>query len=429
MDGYPCLSITDTTSCKDRVFDVRTGGLVLQATGGVCLPTPLPANTVLQKQTVDALFAFSHTLAYNYTGQWKSACRGPTLAEPCATAQDRQFVIAITAIAPEGLSCSPSIQGCPRNSLDVPSIGCAACINAEQFVVTLRKSADIRNVPAASVPRTIDSPALEGSFGSSVVEIDWVIADDPQSRYDWYNPGDTLTIVFSDATNMAGLPATGVSKAQIDAIFAFSEPIGSDYIGRWQCGRSSASLCEPLESFADPAAPPGAPALKFSRRALEITILDIAGVAGLGNCADQINGCYDASIDLTEFSIALRAGGAFVGEEWASPSVGGGPGLRNFPAQGAPSLARKVGVDGQFGRSLVVFGVTPSRLPAVGGYITITGKGFGRDPASVKVLIGGEAAQGLRLPTGWTFPVPDVAAQASPSLLPLMPVRCIAGSA
>eukprot|EP00961_Rhodomonas_salina_P294894 3934946-Rhodomonas_salina.4 len=47
----------------------------------------------------------------------------------------------------------------------------------------------------------------------------------------------------------------------------------------------------------------------------------------------QTNGCNDASIDLASFAVSLRAGGAFFGSGWASPTAGTGPGLRNFPAQ------------------------------------------------------------------------------------------------
>lgn len=70
-----------------------------------------------------------------------------------------------------------------------------------------------------------------------------LIADDPGSRYDWYNPGDTLTVVFSEATNLAGLPASGLDKAAIDSVLAFSETIGADYAGPFVM-----ALCQCRES-------------------------------------------------------------------------------------------------------------------------------------------------------------------------------------
>ncbi len=106
-----------------RIFDPRIGREKLLETGGVCVASPLPANTPIRREIVDALFEFSHTLAYNYTGQWISACTGPTLAESCSRNQNRQFVITVTALDPDDQSCSPTIEGCPLSDLDTPSVG------------------------------------------------------------------------------------------------------------------------------------------------------------------------------------------------------------------------------------------------------------------------------------------------------------------
>ena len=84
-----------------------------------------------------------------------------------------------------------------------------------------------------------------------MIEIDYVIADDPIGAYDFYSPGDTLTIVFSEATNMAGLPATSIPKSQIDALLRFSEPIGADYVGNWRCGSATSKLCKEVEVASD----------------------------------------------------------------------------------------------------------------------------------------------------------------------------------
>ncbi len=92
-----------------------------------------------------------------------------------------------------------------------------------------------------------------------------MIADDPEGRHDWYNPGDTLTIVFSEPTNLAGLPVSGLSKPLIDLLFEFSEPLGAAYSAKWKCGRSSQALCKDWELYADPSAPRGTPVTLPSR--------------------------------------------------------------------------------------------------------------------------------------------------------------------
>jgi len=62
--------------------------------------------------------------------------------------------------------------------------------------------------------------------------------------------------------------------------------------------------------------------------------------------------------------------------------------------------------------------VQPSRLPAAGGYITIAGRGFGWNPTSVSVTIGSRSASHVSLPTGWTYPVPQLQPQTIVALAP-----------
>lgn len=49
------------------------------------------------------------------------------------------------------------------------------------------------------------------------------------------NTGDTITIVFSEPTNESLKQQTGnnLAKADVDSLFSFSTPIGTDYTGRW----------------------------------------------------------------------------------------------------------------------------------------------------------------------------------------------------
>ena len=122
------------------------------------------------------------------------------------------------------------------------SVGCVSCVNAQFFTVRVRVTADIRNNPAASLPAgwggaNVISPPLEGDFGPTSVSITWLVADDPDNLLPWfvtslaftsfqlhivlnmilsacvfdrYSPGDTITVVFNQATNLAGLPATNI---------------------------------------------------------------------------------------------------------------------------------------------------------------------------------------------------------------------------
>ena len=46
--------------------------------------------------------------------------------------------------------------------------------------------------------------------------------------------------------------------------------------------------------------------MSMSRWALEITLVDIAGVKGLEDCDDKIGGCDLISIDMAGFSVSLR---------------------------------------------------------------------------------------------------------------------------
>ncbi|MFT5126652.1 MAG: hypothetical protein ACI8W8_000247 [Rhodothermales bacterium] len=58
------------------------------------------------------------------------------------------------------------------------------------------------------------------------------IGNDPDDGDSIYNPGDTLTLHFDRATNRPG--GSGAQpKSAVDAMFAFSQPIGADYSGQW----------------------------------------------------------------------------------------------------------------------------------------------------------------------------------------------------
>lgn len=50
--------------------------------------------------------------------------------------------------------------------------------------------------------------------------------------------GDEIGIDFNTATNLADLPVSMISKAQLEAVFRFSMNIGRDFVGRWLNSKS-----------------------------------------------------------------------------------------------------------------------------------------------------------------------------------------------
>jgi hypothetical protein len=399
QDGASC---TNGLSCQDFIMNLKTQTKIYLETGGVCTASPMALNEELRKVTVDALFQFSTEIGADYTGLW--------------TANNR-FEITIREIFAAENDLEPVIQVGTVTQVEkriAPAVGCAACVNANQLVAAVRREAAISNVPIASMAQRVLSPPLEGDLGPEVVKISYVVADDPTGANDFYSPGDTITIVFSEATNMGGLPSSNIPKDMIDALMTFSEPIGSNYVANWRCGPATRNLCPEFETSTDALGNE----VQFSRYALEITLLDITGVRGLEVCDDPMTGCDDVSIDMAGFTISLLPQGPYPPHVWASNFTTGGPGIRNFPAQCAPSTSTYKGVQGRFGKLLKIYNVQPSRLPAAGGYITIAGRGFGWNPKSVSVTIGSRAASHVSLPTGWSFPVPQLQPQTIVALAP-----------
>jgi len=399
LHGHACQN-GDT--CREFIYNHQTKSKDFLDTGGICTSTHINVGQVLTKATVDALFAFSTPLSLDYTGLWLSSS---------------SFEITITQLFPIQLE-SETVQQigsvAPTPARIYPAVGCATCVNAHEFVAYVRKEAALSNVPIACLPQFATSLPLDGDFGGAVVQIDYVIADDPGNVNDFYSPGDTITIVFNMATNMAGMPATNIPKQQIDSIMQFSEHIGTDYVGNWRCGSASRNLCKEYEISTDASGKE----VSLSRWALEITLLDITGVRGLESCPDTIGGCDLVALDLAGFTVSLLPQGPYPAHVWASNFSTGGPGIRNFPAQCGASSHSFKGMLGRFGRLLQLFSIVPSRLPARGGYITITGRGFGWNPKTLSITIGGRVANDIRLPSGWTYPVPQLLAQSVVALAP-----------
>ena len=235
-DGRACQN---GQTCQDTFFDKLSQETIYLETGGACTSTPMVLGQTLPKVTVDALFAFSTEISQNYEGTWIARDKFAILiteAFPLVREEDTVVLIGTAAPPPERVR---------------PAVGCAACVNAHEFLVHVRKEAAISNVPLACLSHATTAPPLEGDFGGSLVNIDYVIADDPGNKNDFYSPGDTITIVFSEPTNMAGLPATNIPKAQIDALMVFSESLGADYVGNWRCGAAMRTLCRDFETAFD----------------------------------------------------------------------------------------------------------------------------------------------------------------------------------
>jgi hypothetical protein len=159
-----------------------------------------------------------------------------------------------------------------------------------EFTLRSLSSGELRNVPPACAPSTALSGTLLGDFGPSTIEITSIRAEDPNKNsmttdttysvndtititfnqvthtctyihtcMHTYSVNDTITITFNQVTNLAGFSVdtyirtyihtykhtyqvtnlagfsvgTQLTKAQVDSIFAFSDSLGANYVGRW----------------------------------------------------------------------------------------------------------------------------------------------------------------------------------------------------
>ena len=158
------------------------------------------------KAEIDRVFTFSHKLGRDYTGYWPNRST---------------FVITVT-----------DFTGNEDPSIDL-------------FYVASKEDGQLRNFPAISYAAVISGNqqepvlALKGAFGPSNIFIKSFRASSPESRSDVYNIGAAFTIVFSEDTNIGGLPARAWTKADIDNAFDFysdlydPHPLGLDYKGQW----------------------------------------------------------------------------------------------------------------------------------------------------------------------------------------------------
>ena len=165
-------------------------------------------NQVLNRTQVNTLFLFSQSLSDNYTGKWINS---------------QTFDIVITDAT---IDSPPTI---------------------DELRITAKSAGNILDAQLTSSPSKATSPPLTGTFGDkpgpSIIS---VTAKDPFGNNDGIvDKGDTLTLKFSEPTNMKPLDLTYliqneidphsevISKFDLDSILEFTHPIGTDYTSQW----------------------------------------------------------------------------------------------------------------------------------------------------------------------------------------------------
>ena len=94
--------------------------------------------------------------------------------------------------------------------------------------VTVASNGVLRSLDDSSDPAT-GSQVVTGSWNPPPVIRKIVVSDSPQSPTNGIGPGDTIIIVMNGRVQ----PLPIATKEEIDAVFAFSSPIGNDYTGEW----------------------------------------------------------------------------------------------------------------------------------------------------------------------------------------------------
>ena len=154
------------------------------------------------KAFVDALFAFTQPLAYDYSGEWG----GSGLL-------DEDSVFKITILQATCPGCTP-----------MPSIA----------TVKPKDTAFIRTRAASSPRAYAPSPPLTGDYGKTFgPRIISFVADDFDNGDDVYGSGDTLTVVFDLATDRGG---TDIKATSVDVteMLSFSHSLGEDVLSQWR---------------------------------------------------------------------------------------------------------------------------------------------------------------------------------------------------
>ena len=143
------------------------------------------------KANIDALFSFNQSLGTNYTGTWTTAT-----------------TLVITVVDATGAT-PPAIGG---------------------LTLTLQGGSGLKNAANTSLESVGTSAAIVGDWGLLAgPTVSSVTANDPDDGDAIYSNADTITVVFSGNTNQVA----AATKANIDALFSFSQSLGANYTGTW----------------------------------------------------------------------------------------------------------------------------------------------------------------------------------------------------
>ena len=151
----------------------------------------------LSRSELMQLFLFSENMGNAFSGEWVTA--------------------SVLVLTVEGTSgASP------------PSIG--------SFMLTCRINggALLRNEIGTSRPCSQPSPVLTGDFGPSNIQISSLFASDPTGLGARYRAGNTISVTFSEDTNLGGYSLGQIMpKTALDNLFTYSTSIGQGYYGEW----------------------------------------------------------------------------------------------------------------------------------------------------------------------------------------------------
>ncbi|AFS80974.1 hypothetical protein NKOR_05440 [Candidatus Nitrosopumilus koreensis AR1] len=199
----PELGIIEAADAKDTPVSGFNAGDTITVNFLEATNRPNAAKTA----DINSMFTFSQSIGDDYVGAWVN---------------DKVFVITIR----DAGSANPTI-----GTLTVTAKGdCTGCI-------------PILNKDSTSKASTSTSLALIGNFGVKEGPlITSLIADDPDGVKSGeslgYNEGDTITVRFSEPTNLAGFKLDdSLDKDDVDSIFRMSQEIGDDYSGDWVTDR------------------------------------------------------------------------------------------------------------------------------------------------------------------------------------------------
>ena len=199
------------------------------------VPYPLGSSSLSGKALVDALFEFSHPLGADYTGEWMD---------------DSTFVVTIEDA--DGSQVFPPRVGelnvTARPSGGITNLNYTAKTCSNLTDLELRWPGDYVNLltnPSVVNSSVHDctlhyanttSPMLTGDLGVPTFPILLsATLDDVDNGDDVYGVGDVLILQFDIPTNTPTIvvPGANSSRAAVDALFAFSRPLGVEYSGVW----------------------------------------------------------------------------------------------------------------------------------------------------------------------------------------------------